>query len=319
MLVKNTVLQLVDMRYLKNMDIQYDIALAHSPGIGPKRWQRLLHYFGSAQGVYSADRQEWRALGLPLSLRENLISPASVTVQTALAWQASSNEHHIITPNCVDYPVLLQHITFPPPCLYVRGNPSCLQRPCLAMVGSRRAASDVTAFTMRLACECAERGVVIVSGLARGVDAAAHRGALLLPAATVAVIATGIDQTYPAEHRILADEIVSQGGAIVTEYALGTSPKAAHFPQRNRIISGLAVGTLVAAAALRSGSLITARYAMEQNREVLALPGSVRSAVSAGCHALIKDGAALVTSVDDIFTAVPQLLSAQNESIEESV
>jgi DNA processing protein len=205
-----------------------------------------------------------------------------------------------------DYPELLTQLNDPPPLLYVRGNQDALHLPALAIVGSRNPTSGGARNAFEFSRHLARCGFCIVSGLAQGIDAAAHRGALEAGAATVAFLGNGIDIVYPPSNRELADAIVVNG-ALVSEYPPGTPPLRAYFPQRNRLISGLSLGTLVVEAARRSGSLITARLASEQGREVFALPGSIHNPLARGCHQLLRDGAKLVESVDDIMTELAPL------------
>lgn len=206
----------------------------------------------------------------------------------------------VVTIACPAYPARLREIARPPLVLFVRGSLDVLSVPQLAVVGSRNA-SHVGLETARdFACSLARIGLAITSGLARGIDGAAHRGCLDAGAPTVAVAATGADRVYPARHGPLAEEIVAAGGAVVTEFAPGEPPRPHHFPRRNRIISGLSLGTLVVEAARASGSLITARCALEQDREVFAIPGSIHNPAARGCHQLIREGAKLVEQVDDI-------------------
>jgi DNA processing protein len=198
------------------------------------------------------------------------------------------------------YPAALSVIVDPPPVLWVRGNVATLSAPAVAIVGSRAGSPYSLTVAERLACDLAARGIVVVSGLARGVDSAAHRGALSAPGATLAVLGSGTDVVYPAEHRSLADDIRASGGAIVSELAPGTPPQRQFFPLRNRIISGLSRAVLIVEAGEKSGSLITARCALDQGREVLAVPGNVLTGRNRGGHALLRDGAKIVESADDI-------------------
>ncbi|MEQ1801491.1 MAG: DNA-processing protein DprA [Gammaproteobacteria bacterium] len=217
---------------------------------------------------------------------------------------------HLLTPADAGYPALLREISDPPPQLYVRGNVHALSLPQLAIVGSRNATPGGADSAHSFASHLAARGFCITSGLAEGIDAAAHRGALAAPGITIAVCGTGPDIVYPRQHEALADEIVAKGGAIVSEFAPGTTVYRANFPRRNRLISGLAVGTLVVEASLRSGALITARHAMEQGREVFAIPGSIHNPVARGCHHLIRNGAKLVETAADIVDELGGLLAS---------
>jgi DNA processing protein len=215
---------------------------------------------------------------------------------------------HLLTPADAGYPALLREIPDPPPLLYVRGNVDALSLPQLAIVGSRSATPSGTETAHSFAAHLAARGFTITSGLAEGIDAAAHRGALAGAGTTIAVCGTGLDIVYPRQHVELAAQIVAAGGAVVSEFAPGTPVYRANFPRRNRLISGLSVGTLVVEASLRSGALITARHAMEQGREVFAIPGSIHNPVARGCHRLIRNGAKLVETAEDIVEELRGLL-----------
>jgi DNA processing protein len=214
--------------------------------------------------------------------------------------RAATGGMHLVTWVDASYPAALAAISDPPPVLWVRGNADALTSRAVAIVGSRGGSPYALAVAERLASELAARGIVVVSGLARGVDSAAHRGALAAGGVTVAVLGCGVDVTYPAEHRELSREIAASGGAVVSELVPGTPPQQQFFPLRNRIISGLSRAVLIVEAGEKSGSLITARCALEQGREVLAVPGNVLSGRNRGGHALLKDGAKIVETADDI-------------------
>jgi DNA processing protein len=230
------------------------------------------------------------------------------------AW-LSGDDHHVVTASAPTYPALLAEIRNAPARLFVRGNPDVLSLPQLAIVGSRNATPGGCETATRFAAHLGGAGFCITSGLAVGIDAAAHRGALAAGAKTIAICATGPDEVYPARHARLADDIVAAGGAIVTEFPPGTPPRREQFPQRNRLISGMSVGTLVIEASLRSGALITARFASEQGREVFAVPGSIHSPTARGCHRLIRNGAKLVESSQDIIEELPGMLAGISEGI----
>jgi len=220
----------------------------------------------------------------------------------------------IIPITSEDYPSQLKQIPMPPPLLYVRGNPHCLHLPQLAIVGSRRMTKGAEKIARSWAKSLAASGFTITSGMAIGIDSCAHRGALdACKGLSIAVIATGIDRIYPSQNSSLAEQIIEKGGALVTEFIPGTPPLPAHFPQRNRIISGLSLGVLVVEAALNSGTLITARYALEQNREVFAIPGSINSPQSKGCHQLIKQGACLVETTAELVEEIAGPLATYGE------
>jgi DNA processing protein len=216
---------------------------------------------------------------------------------------------HLLTPADAGYPALLREIASPPPQLFVRGNVDVLSLPQLAIVGSRNATPAGAETAHSFASHLAARGFCITSGLAEGIDAAAHRGALAARGQTLAVCGTGPDIVYPRQHESLAEEIVAAGGAIVSEFAPGTRVFRANFPRRNRLISGLSIGTLVVEASVRSGALITARHAIEQGREVFAIPGSIHNPVARGCHRLIRNGAKLVETATDIVEELSGLLA----------
>jgi DNA processing protein len=225
----------------------------------------------------------------------------------------------LITHQDVRYPESLSNIASAPPQLYVQGAVELLNKPQMAFVGSRQPTPSGADIAFEFASALGRSGLVICSGLAMGIDGQAHRGALAVGASTIGVMGTGIDRVYPAKHRTLAEQIVAEGGALVSEFLPGAAPVASHFPRRNRIISGLSLGVLVVEAALKSGSLISARYALEQNREVFAVPGSIRNPQSAGCHQLLQQGAALASCPEDVLEALsgwhnPLLESAESET-----
>jgi DNA processing protein len=227
-------------------------------------------------------------------------------VEADRAWAAEPGRH-ILTVRDPRYPELLRRTADPPQVLYVLGDPEVLGLPQVAIVGSRHPTPGGAETAHELARDLAAAGLVVTSGLALGIDGAAHRGALAAGGVSVAVAGTGLDRVYPASHRELAHRLAAEG-ALVSEYPVGTPPLPEHFPRRNRIIAGLSLGTLVVEAALRSGSLITARLAGEEGREVLAVPGSIRNPLTRGCHALLREGATLVESAADVLQALAGLL-----------
>ncbi len=267
------------------------------PGIGGETQRKLLAAFGLPEAIFSAGRLETRAVA---GDRADLLfdTDTEAGVELALAW-ANEPGRHILTLVDPDYPKSLLEISDPPCVLYVRGNPKLLQKRGLAVVGSRNATPQGRQTAENFARTLSGQGLCINSGLALGIDAAAHQGALASGGQTIAVIGTGADRIYPARNKELALAIENQG-AIVSEFPLGTPAIASNFPRRNRIISGLSCGVLVVEAATESGSLITARLAAEQGREVFAIPGSIHSPVARGCHKLIKQGAKLVETAQDI-------------------
>ena len=279
-------------------EARYWLALNLIPGLGGETFRRLLSALGSPESIFSATPAQLRAVcdtkiahAISAGVDDEVLAPT-------LHW-LSEPGNHLITLADAEYPQTLLEVPDPPPFLYVKGRVELLQKTALAIVGSRRATpqgeKDAEAFAKALS----DAGFTIISGMALGIDAAAHRGGLKGAAASIAVVGTGLDIVYPARNRDLAHQLAQQG-AIISEFALGTPSMAQNFPRRNRIISGLARGVLVVEAALRSGSLITARLAGEQGREVFAIPGSIHSPLAKGSHHLIKQGAKLVESAQDI-------------------
>ncbi|MCB2261932.1 MAG: DNA-processing protein DprA [Candidatus Thiosymbion ectosymbiont of Robbea hypermnestra] len=281
------------------------LILARVPGIGPRLAGRLVEHFGDPLRVLAAGRAELQAIGLKPKLVDTLLNSPEAAADADLAW-AEGEGVWILTRDDPRYPPRLAQVSAPPILLFVRGDPEILADPMLAIVGSRNPTPTGRETTKGLARYLAACGLTIVSGLAIGIDAAAHTGSLE-EGRTVAVLGTGPDRVYPAAHRDLARRI-AKNGALVTEYPPGTAPLGRNFPRRNRLISGLSLGTLVTEAAPKSGSLITARYAVEQGREVFAVPGSIHNPLARGCHALIRDGAKLVESAADILEELAPLL-----------
>ena len=277
------------------------LRLACIPGVGTQGQRALLAAFGLPGHIFAAGRGALAAVVGGQAADAVLAVPAHEDIERTLAW-ASEAGNRVLTLADTDYPRQLFDITDPPVLLYVKGEPALLSRPGIALVGARSATAAGEANAEAFARTLAQQGLVVVSGLALGIDAAAHRGALAAGstgAGTVAVIGTGIDRIYPARNAALAREIAA-AGAVVSEFPLGTPPLQHNFPRRNRLIAGLAEGVLVVEAALGSGSLITARLATETGREVFAIPGSIHSPLSRGCHRLIRDGAKLVETAEDV-------------------
>lgn len=270
------------------------------PDLGTKRFRTLIDAFGNASSALSAPAAAWRSLRLPPACaearRDELVRQR---VNASLAWLQQPN-HHLLMWDDPDYPALLAELPDAPPLLFVAGDPGLLQQPQLAIVGSRRASKPGMDTAHAFARSLAAGGFVVTSGMALGIDGAAHQGALAVDGKTVAVLGTGLEQVYPPRHRQLAAAIVERGGALITELPLDAPPIPANFPLRNRLISGLSLGVLVVEASPSSGSLITARLALEQGREVYAIPGSIHHPGARGCHQLIRDGATLVECVEHI-------------------
>ncbi|MEK6209098.1 MAG: DNA-processing protein DprA [Pseudomonadota bacterium] len=264
----------------------------------PASFRKLLGEFGDPEAVCAASRSGLGRI-VPNEVADAILrGPDTTRVDVALLWLEEPG-NRIISFADAAYPRLLLEITDPPPLLYVKGDSGLLNRAALAVVGSRNATPQGSANAEAFARELSDGGFTVISGLALGIDAAAHRGGLAGASSSLAVVGTGLDIVYPARNRDLAHQLAAQG-VLVSEFPLGTPALAGNFPRRNRVISGLARGCLIVEAALRSGSLITARYALEQGREVFAIPGSIHSPLSKGCHQLIKQGAKLVESSNDI-------------------
>lgn len=283
------------------------LVLLQAPGVGPMTYRRILEHYGTPQTFLDCHPNEWQRCGLlPRTALDYLRDGPRDPIETTLKWAAAQSNHHILTFADTHYPALLREIPDPPPVLFVRGEVTGLNRPQLAVVGSRNPTPGGRENAHAFAHHMAQAGLAITSGLAVGIDSAAHEGALDGGGFTLAAAGTGPDQVYPARNRALAERIAAQG-AIVSELPPGTPPRPEHFPRRNRIISGLSRGTLVVEAAVNSGSLITARLAMEQNREVFAIPGSIHNPLARGCHALIRQGAKLVENAQDIWDELGQM------------
>lgn len=292
------------------------------PDVGVAGYWQLLELFETPQQFLNQPVQSLRSLLNPAAadmLRQFHEDPDGSDVgrklSADLAYIKSQSGLHCLTYDSPLYPRLLREIPRPPPLLFVRGDPTCLSLPQLAIVGSRSPSGGGIENAERFAHYLAERGFAITSGLALGIDAAAHRGALRASGKTIAVMGTGIDLIYPSRHRQLAQDIIDSGGALVSEFPLGTSSHASNFPQRNRIISGLSGGTLVVEAAVQSGSLITASYALQHDREVFAIPGSIHNPLARGCHQLIRQGATLVETAQDIVDQLAGLLSYKRQEV----
>ncbi|PIX97203.1 MAG: DNA-protecting protein DprA [Hydrogenophilales bacterium CG_4_9_14_3_um_filter_63_34] len=279
-------------------DAFFWLTLEAVPGLGRDGVRRLLDAFPGVESICQASAAQLAPLvGDPLA-RGIAAGVDAALLQPGLDWLAAP-ENHLITWGDPAYPAQLRDLPDAPAWLYVKGDPDWLARPMLAIVGSRNATPQGLRDARAFAASLSQAGLTIVSGLALGIDAAAHEGGLAGLASSVAVVGTGLDRVYPARNRELAHRLAA-GGAIVSEFPIGTAPKRGHFPRRNRLISGLSLGVLVVEAALQSGSLITARLAGEQGRDVFAIPGSIHSSLSKGCHRLIKQGAKLVESANDI-------------------
>jgi DNA processing protein len=282
------------------------ISLNMTPGIGPRKATQLLERFGSAGAVFHALRSELEALRLRPETIQSILKKEFHGKAAEELDKVRELGGDILILDDGSYPHLLREIPDPPITLYVRGNwRECFEMPGVGVIGSRRCSTYGRNAAEMLGRDLAEHGVCVVSGFARGIDSSAHRGAIAGKGKTIAVFGTGLDRIYPKENQQLADEILASGGACVTQFPLGTPPLRDNFPYRNRIISGLSYGILIVEASERSGSLITARLAMEQNREILAVPGNITSKTSFGTNYLIKSGAKLVQCWQDVVAEFP--------------
>ncbi len=287
------------------MDQLFWLALKNVPHVGNVTFRRLLDHFGTPETVLSAVEHELAAVkGILPSVVASLLQHDGIIWAKKELEAIQKSGARLVTLHAPDYPRLLRHLTDPPPFLYVKGALRDTDT-AIAIVGSRQASGYGIATTQKMAQELARHGITVVSGMARGVDAAAHRGALMEDGPTIGILGCGIDVVYPRENRALFAEMATRG-ALVSEFPMGTLPLAENFPRRNRIISGFSRGILVVEAAEGSGSLITAQCALEQNRDVYAIPGNIHSANSRGTNRLIKQGAKLVETVEDILEDIPQ-------------
>ena len=287
------------------------IALNMTPGVGPRAATKLLERFGSADAVFHARRPELESMRLKPATVDSIIKNEFHERASSELDRVKQLGGDVLILDDGSYPALLREIDDPPPVLYVKGDwQACFDLPAVGVIGSRTCSTYGENASEMLARDLASRGICVVSGLARGIDTAAHRGAMTGQGKTIAVMGTGIDGVYPRENNGLAREILKSGGCLVTQFPLGTPPIKENFPYRNRIISGLSLGVLIVEASERSGSLITARLAMEQNREVMAVPGNITSGNSFGTNYLIKSGAKLVQQWQDVVAELPSEISS---------
>lgn len=280
-------------------NIRYHLALNRMNKIGPRTVKKLQKRWPDLHEMFQLSAQQLENAGLPPLLAKTIKDFDLNLVDADLNWVEADNHHHLLTWDSINYPVLLKEIADPPVVLYAKGQLSSLDQPKLAIVGSRNPSVTGSENAKYFSKELATHHITIISGLALGIDAQAHIGCLEAGGQTIAVLGTGIDCIYPHRHLKLAEQI-TQNGLLLSEFPLKSPPIAGHFPRRNRIISGLSLCTLVIEAAIKSGSLITARMALEQNRDVLAIPGSIHNPLARGCHLLLQQGAKLVTSVNDV-------------------
>jgi len=294
------------------------LALSATPGLGPTRIKRLLEHFGDVARVFRASLTELEAAGIPATSAQSIALGSSMQLADEELEKMHAAGATAIVPDDTAYPRQLLEIYDPPAVLRVLGDIEALSRPGIAVVGTRHPTPYGVGMTERLACDLAARGLIIISGMARGVDSAAHRGAVNARAKTVAVFGTGIDVIYPRENRKLSEQILACGGALVSEFPMGTAPTPQNFPIRNRVISGLSRGVLVVEAGEYSGTRITARCALEQCREVFAVPGNVTIKLAWGPNTLIKQGAKLVATWEDVWEELPTDIRLRVEELNPS-
>ena len=296
-------------------EVKYWIGFNIVRGIGPAKFQALLDHFGDLQSAWEATADELRAAGLDRRALRSLLSTREKLDLDAQVTRLEKASVKVLTWQSPEYPERLRHIYHPPPVLYLRGSLTLADEWSVAVVGTRRATVYGKEAARHIASELARTGVTVVSGMARGIDATAHKAALDSGGRTIAVLGSGVDVAYPAENRHLMLRVIEQG-ALLSEYALGTPPEASNFPPRNRLISGLVQGVVIVEAAERSGALITADYAVEQGRDVFAVPGNMFNRNSVGCNRLIQQGAKLVLSVDDILEELNLTMVAQQQELQ---
>ena len=281
------------------------LAISLTQGLGPTKARKLVEHFGSAAAVFRASLTELEATGIQAVSAQSIATGKSAELAREEIARAAAAGVTVISGEDICYPPRLKEIYDPPLVLYVRGNPEVLQQPGIAMVGTRHPTPYGSGMAERLAYDLAAQGLVIISGMARGVDTASHRGAMAAKGKTIAVFGTGVDVIYPKENSRLAEQILALGGALISEFPLGAAAFPQNFPIRNRILSGMSVGVLVVEAAEYSGTRITARCALEQNRDVFAVPGNVTNKNSWGPNVLIKQGAKLVATWEDVWEDLP--------------
>ncbi|HHB91977.1 MAG TPA: DNA-protecting protein DprA [Thioploca sp.] len=281
------------------MNLKYWLALLYAPKIGPVNFIRLIKHFGSPQDVFAAGRSEWQAVKMKANLIQYLENIDWKIIENDLQWLEQPN-NHILTLEHPDYPPMLKNIDDPPPILFIHGNYKLLTSQQIAIVGTREASEEGKQIAMEFATNLSYQGFTITSGMAYGIDGAGHIGALNATGKTIAVAGTGLDRVYPSGHRELAHQIAQNGGALISEFPIGTKIKRQNFPIRSRIVSGLSLGVLAIEVPDKSGALYTVRHSLKQGREVFVIPDSIYNPLVKGCHRLIKEGAKLVDNVNDI-------------------
>lgn len=297
-------------------ELKYWLGFNLVKGIGPAKVQALLDYFGSLTHAWQANEYELQKIGLDRrAIKTFLQTRREVDLEAALQ-KVEEAQISLLTWEMPAYPTYLREISNPPPLLYYLGDLLEQDQWAVAVVGTRRLTSYGRQVTRDLVAGLVQHNITVVSGLARGIDAVAHKTAVELGGRTLAVLGSGLDCVYPAEHRSLAQEIIQGQGAVISEYGLGIQPEAKNFPPRNRIISGLSLGVIIVEAGERSGALITTNFALEQDREVFAVPGNINSPASRGPNRLIQEGAKLVTQVDDVLEELNLLMVAERTAVQ---
>ena len=300
------------------MDLVYWLMLLKAPHVGVRSFYKALEIFETPEQVFSASKAQLKDCGLFRKAAIDFIEKNDKSlVAPDLSW-AKTKDCHILTLIDKAYPEQLKTLADPPPVLYVRGNVDCLSEPQLGIVGSRNPSVSGKKHAQDFAQSLSKQGIVVTSGMASGIDASAHIGALEAEHPTIAVCGTGLDRIYPAKHKSLAHQIATKG-ALVSEFCIGTAPIAANFPRRNRIISGLSLGVLVVEASIKSGTMITAKLAADQNREVFAIPSTIDNPLSKGCHQLIKQGAKLVENIADILDELQLPMSYSPDQMTDAI
>lgn len=292
-------------------ELKYWLGFNYVSGIGPAKIQALLGYFNTLEKAWNASDEQLRDIGFDIRAIQSLNEVRQNFDLDQYVRQVETSGVGVVTWGSPEYPELLREIPAAPPLIFLRGQLEPIDRWAVAVVGTRRLTAYGRQVTRDLVAGLVVNGITVVSGLARGIDAVAHRTALEDGGRTIAVMASGIDKVYPPEHRDLAREIVAGRGAVISDYPFGAEPESNHFPARNRLISGLSLGVIVIEAGERSGALITARFALEQNREVFAVPGNIHSPVSVGTNRLIQQGGKLVMRVEDILEELNLRMAAE--------
>jgi DNA processing protein len=292
----------------------YWLALRRAHGVGPRTCKLLIEKFGAPENIFQLNADQIAAAGVPRNTARNIAEFRDFEPLEKELCELPNIGARLVKWTDADYPLNLRQISDPPPFLFVRGTAQLTDANCIAIVGARAASDIGRRMANRLGLELAAKGFGVVSGLARGIDGEAHQGALDAHGKTIAVLGCGVDVIYPAEHRKLAEAIIEGGGAIISELPIGTQPLAENFPTRNRILSGLCLGVVIVEAAEKSGSLITARMALEQDRQVFAVPGSPLSGKTRGSNRLLKEGAKLVECVEDVIEELAPQMTGQRTS-----